>query len=236
VKTRKTSPLSAEIFAVLKRRIICWEYPPGHRFIEEELCEEFGVSRSPVREALQMLAENGLVTKEAYRGYTVRLPDMEEVHELYDVRLALETYVVEWLATHGMPEARWTELYTIWQCAAQTTPEVVTDFAEMDEGFHEQLAECTGNRYLLHFLRSTNERLHFIRMTDITDIDRLHATCEQHLHILECIKKGDVQGAREAVRVNIEGGRQKVEHAFKEALSRAFQNHASALRGRKEDV
>ncbi len=232
MKSRKASPLSAEIFTVLKERIICWEYPPGHRFIEEELCEEFGVSRSPIRETLQMLVENGLVTKEPYRGYTVRQPDMEEIHQLYDVRLALETYVVEWLATHGMPAERWTELYRVWQRALQDTPQVLADFAEKDEAFHEALAECTGNRVLLSFLRSANERLHFIRMTDITNVDRLRATCEQHLRILECIQKGDVQGAREAMKLNIEGGRQKVAQAFMEALSRAFLNHSGLSRGR----
>ncbi len=47
--------LSAQIFAVIKDRIIRWEYPPGHRFTEQELCEEFDVSRSPIREALRML-------------------------------------------------------------------------------------------------------------------------------------------------------------------------------------
>lgn len=232
MRRQKPSPLSAEIFTILKERIICWEYPPGHRFIEEELCEEFGVSRSPIRETLQMLVENGLVIKEAYRGYTVRQPNMEEIHELYDVRLALETYVVEWLATHGMPEARWTELYNAWQSGLQNPSQVGADFAVMDETFHEALAECTGNRTLLNFLRSANERLHFIRMTDITNADRLQVTCEQHLQILECIRNGDVQGAREAIKTNIEGGRQKVDRAFKEALSRAFQNHHILPRGR----
>ena len=57
----KTSNLSAEVFATLKDRIIRWQYPPGHRFIEEQLCVEFKMSRSPVREALRMLVENGLV-------------------------------------------------------------------------------------------------------------------------------------------------------------------------------
>lgn len=225
MKKRKTYPLSERIYLILKARIISWDYPPGYRLIEEDLCEEFNVSRSPIRETLQMLVENGLVTKEPYRGYTVRLPNMEEVHALYDVRIALETYVVEWLARHGIPEEVFQELSQTWQCAMGETPQVTGDFAEKDEAFHERLAECTGNQVLLQYLRSTNERLHFVRMTDITDMNRLRATCEQHLNILECIKQGDVQGACEAMKRNIEGGRQKVDYAFKEALSRAFQNH-----------
>ena len=55
----------SEIFTALKSRIIRWEYPPGYRFTEEEICKEFGVSRSPVRETLRMLEEHGLVDKGA---------------------------------------------------------------------------------------------------------------------------------------------------------------------------
>ena len=89
---RKTSALSTQVFIALKERLIHWEYSPAHRFTEEELCAEFGVSRSPVREALHMLVENGLVHKEPHRGYTVRQPDLKEIHDLYDVRQALERW------------------------------------------------------------------------------------------------------------------------------------------------
>ncbi len=98
---------AAEIFSVLKTRIVQWEYPPGHRFTEEELCKEFGVSRSPVRETLRMLEENNLVDKIPYRGCTVKQPDLNEINELYDVRVILESAVAEHLATHGMPQADW---------------------------------------------------------------------------------------------------------------------------------
>src|SRR5204862_1866743 len=88
----------AEIFAALKHRIIRWEYPPGYRFTEEEICKEFGVSRSPVRETLRMLEEHGLVEKVPYRGCTVKQPDVQAINELYDVRAILETQVGELMA------------------------------------------------------------------------------------------------------------------------------------------
>jgi DNA-binding GntR family transcriptional regulator len=220
---QKASALSTEVFAALKERIIHWEYPPAHRFTEEELCEEFGVSRSPVREALQMLVENGLVTKEAYRGYTVRQPDLEEIHDLYDVRLALEFFVVEWLVSHSMPEADLKQLRSTWQNILDHLPQRTADFAENDEAFHEELAARTGNQALVQYLRNIDERLHFVRTTDITTPERLCETCEQHLKILNYIKDGNVNGAREAMRQNIEGGRQNVEVAIREVLMRSFQ-------------
>src|SRR5215470_6465342 len=70
------SGLPASIVATLKERIIAWKYPPEHRLTEEALCREFGVSRSPVREALRALVTNGFVTKLANRGYAVRQLDL----------------------------------------------------------------------------------------------------------------------------------------------------------------
>src|SRR6476619_1433309 len=93
----------AEIFTALKSRIIRWEYPPGYRFTEEEICKEFGVSRSPVRETLRMLEEHGLVEKVPYRGCTVKQPDVQAINELYDVRAILESAVVELLAMAKQP-------------------------------------------------------------------------------------------------------------------------------------
>ena len=214
--------LSAEIFTVLKDRIIRWHYPAGYRFTEAELCDEFGVSRSPIREALRMLVENNLVEKAPYKGYSVKQLDLQEIHELYDVRLALETFVIERLAQRGYPQADWGKLYRTWENLRKAPMAESSDFAMRDEEFHETLAIWTGNRTLLQQILSIDERLHFIRMTDITTPERLRATCEQHLRILNCIRDKNIECAREALQTNIEEGRQNVEHAIKEALARAY--------------
>ena len=221
--SQQPSPnLSAEIFTVLKDRIIRWHYPSGHRLTEEGLCEEFGVSRSPIREALRMLVENNLVEKAPHKSYSVKQLDLQEIHELYDVRLALETFVIERLVERGYPQADWEELYGIWKNLRKASMAKSSDFAMRDEEFHETLANWTGNQTLLQQIRSIDERLHFIRMTDITTPERLRATCEQHLRILDCIRDKNIECAREALQTNIEDGRQNVEHAIKEALARAY--------------
>src|SRR5215207_6570429 len=214
--------LSSEIFTVLKGRIIRWHYASGHRFTEEGLCEEFGVSRSPVREALRMLVENNLVQKAPYKSYSVKQLDLQEIHELYDVRLALETFAIECLIKRGYPQADWEKLYRTWKNLRKSSMAKSLDFAINDEEFHETLANWTGNQTLLQQIRSIDERLHFIRMTDITTPERLKATCEQHLRILNCIRDKNIECAREALQTNIEDGRENVEHAIKEALARAY--------------
>ncbi|MBI3355630.1 MAG: GntR family transcriptional regulator, partial [Nitrospirae bacterium] len=81
---REFSNLSASIVATLKERIIHWQYPPEHRLTEAELCQKFGVSRSPVREALRILATDGFVKKMPNRGYVVKQHNLREIEELYE--------------------------------------------------------------------------------------------------------------------------------------------------------
>ena len=215
----------SEIFTALKRRIIRWEYPPGYRFTEEEICKEFGVSRSPVRETLRMLEEHGLVEKVPYRGCTVKQPDVQAINELYDVRAILELAVVEQLAMAPQPPdllkacaQRWDELARV-SVYAQVES---LDLAQEDREFHEGLARATGNRTLFDMLGTVNERLHFMRMFDITTVERLWDTCSQHLRIVGSIGVGDAAAAKYAMQLNIEGARQHVKNAIKEALARAY--------------
>ncbi|MEN9935553.1 MAG: hypothetical protein RLZZ387_2132 [Chloroflexota bacterium] len=216
---------AAEIFEALKRRILRWEYPPGQRLGEEELCREFGVSRSPVREALRMLEESGLVDRAPYRGCSVKQPNLQEINELYDVRVILESAVAELLASRALASPELERLAGVWAALARVQSYAEVDgaeLAEQDRAFHESLAAATGNRTLCEMLRAVNDRLHFMRMTDITSVDRLWQTCRQHLEILERIAAGDVPGAREALRANITGAREHVESAVKEVLVRAY--------------
>ena len=215
----------AEIFTALKNRIIRWEYPPGYRFTEEEICKEFGVSRSPVRETLRMLEEHGLVDKVPYRGCTVKQPDVQAINELYDVRAILELAVVEQLATAGPQRDLVDNLARAWRrlASASSYADVeAVDLPNEDRVFHESLARATGNRTLLDMLQTINERLHFMRMFDITTVERLWDTCRQHLAILDAIAAGDAAAAKEAMRLNIEGARRQVRNAIKEALARAY--------------
>lgn len=218
--------LSTMIFQALKQRIIRWGYPPGYRLTEETIRQEFNVSRVPVREALRMLAESGLVEMAPHRGCTVKQPDLTELHELYDVRLALELFVVAQLAASGMAVEAWQPLYEHWDALAANTALAAIDGQELaheDAAFHEALARATGNQLLYEHLRMIDERLFFTRMYDITTAERLETTSRQHLQILACIHARNEVAAQAAVRINIEYGRGNVEAALKEALTQAHQ-------------
>jgi DNA-binding GntR family transcriptional regulator len=218
-------PRSAEIYAALKARIVAWDYPPDYRLTEEDLCSEFKVSRSPVREALRMLEHDGLVAKIPHRGCRVLQLDVDRINEHYDVRQVLEVFAVTQLATQGMPPEQWEALFQQWEALLQVQSAAefaALDAPHLDEAFHEALAAATGNQTLHDFLRMANERLHFVRAADITTLERLHETCHEHLDILRHIAARDPAAASAAIIQNIEGGRKTVRHALHQALLRGY--------------
>ena len=220
---RQFSNLSASIVATLKERIIHWQYPPEHRLTETELCQKFGVSRSPVREALRTLATDGFVKKMPNRGYAVKQYNLREIEELYEVRLALELFVVECLAKRGTPKKDDMDaLKRTWTGLLNGSSKKDEELARLDTLFHETLAHAAGNKSLLRQLRAINERLLLFRMIDFGRAHRAESTCHQHLEILKRIAAKDISGARKAMQRNIEEGQDNVHAAIKDALAKAY--------------
>ncbi|GAB6036656.1 GntR family transcriptional regulator [Fundidesulfovibrio butyratiphilus] len=215
----KRKNLGHEVFETLKLRILNWEYPPGRRLIEEELCQEFGVSRSPVREALGRLAAYGLVEYEPHKGCQVKQLELRTIKDLYQVRLALELWVAERLAQDPDVLPALARLRADWTAPRHRS---VEQWAELDRQFHEGLARAAGNAVLVSQLEAVNERLTVLRPFDFSVEERAVSTCAQHLDVLDRIAAGDPEGARRAIRVNIEDSLGNVERVVGEFLAKAY--------------
>src|SRR3970040_656991 len=94
-KTRAVENLSARVYNQIKRLILCNEIMPGQKLHHQELSERLGVSRTPVREALTRLVQEGYVSLLPNRGFTCKEIGMQEAEELYDLREAMEAFAVE---------------------------------------------------------------------------------------------------------------------------------------------
>jgi len=218
------SQLSQQILRSVRERILNWHYPPGHHLGEHALCAEFSASRIPVREALNALAEQGLVDKVPNQGCYVKQPDVDGVHQLYDLRLALELFVVERLARVGVPEEMIARERAYWEPLLEIRADDPVDGVELaraDERFHITLARALGNNYILETLSDVYERLRFMRMTVITTPHRVQTTAGEHLKILDALTRRDAEAARRSVWQNINQARNKVEIALSQALAGA---------------
>ena len=218
-RTTKRKNLSHDVFETLKKRILNWEYPPGVRLIEEDLCAEFNVSRSPVREALGRLAAFGLVENTPHRGCQVKTLEIQTIKDLYQLRLAMELYVVETLARRPGQETLMASLRADWTDPA---PRESDAWAALDRRFHEELATAVGNPLLTQQLAAVNERLTVLRPFDFSIEERSVSTCRQHMDILDTIASGDANGAREAMRVNIEDSLGNVETVVGRLIAKAY--------------
>jgi DNA-binding GntR family transcriptional regulator len=218
--------LSDRVHHELKRRLTLWEYLPGTRMGEEALAAEFGVSRTPVRDALRRLEQEGfLEDTEGWTGYRVRKPDLPRMEEFYEVRLCLELVTVRKVAA-APADPEIDELLKIWQQPRGAALEPDPDMVHADEAFHETLARLAGNKVLYTMLCSINEHIRVIRTNDFLSHKRISTTYRQHRGILLAIRKGDPELAVERMTVHIRESQSYVREAAARALTRILASDA----------
>lgn len=220
------SSRSDQVFQTLEQRILAWDYPPGYHLKEDELCREFEVSRIPVREALGRLNQIHLVERKQNVGCTVKRWSLDELNDLYELRIALETYVAEALATNSVEKGTFDDLKKEWQQYLKNARKGefgTANWGARDEFFHESLATALGNRQIVSALKDINSRLRFLRVKDITTLHLLKVSSEQHLAIIEAILSGNADKAKTKVRENIQTGKGNVKAALQDVLLRAFE-------------
>lgn len=221
--------LGLQIQSKLRERILRWQYPPGHHLGEQELCDELETSRITIREALRALTEQGLVDQFPNRGCFVKQLDVQNTHDLYDMRLALELFVAERLARANPPLELLKRERAYWEPLLQiraAEPVVAVDFVKADEKFHLSLAREIQNAHIVEALEDINERLRFVRLAGQTTPHRVQTTAGEHLMIMDAIERKDVEAARRTLRRNISHSRNNVEIAISRALTAAQQQRA----------
>jgi DNA-binding GntR family transcriptional regulator len=211
---------SAEhIYDVLSLQISNLMIPMGQRLTEEGLSKDFGVSRTPVREALRTLELAGYVEKESNRGYRVRTIDLETADEIYTVRTALEILSVRLAGPHSgsreFAQLKRDVEASIGAAAKQELNDPDLLATELREGFHERLASISGNSELERLLRDIDARIHAFRRLDSAVPDRAYMAQKEHLKILELMEQGDLDAASSAMEQHIARSRSTVQSLLK---------------------
>lgn len=205
MSSKSKSPQNADaIHRRLKEMILNFEFYPGTRLTEGELSERFGVSRTPIREAVQRLEMERLMTVRPKQGCFVRALDIDEINDYYQVRMALERLMLQ-LVIERMPRQALLDLAAEW--APSQIPTDVIDVETMalrDESFHLALATGCGNRVLVQKLREINEHIHIIRRLDFTDAGRIEATYREHHALCQCLLDGRLDEALALLQSHIE--------------------------------
>jgi DNA-binding GntR family transcriptional regulator len=210
-KARVTESLSARVYNQIKNLILCNEVMPGQKLHHQELSERLGVSRTPVREALTRLVQEGYVAFLPNRGFTCKEIRMQEAEELYELREALEAFTVE-KAIGNLTDAAFDRLRKKINSYGQDVRKRFTrERLVYDQDVHLEIAQLAGNETLTNTLSHVFERIVLKRRTDgLYDTARgLHAH-QEHLRLLEAIKRRNVADAVGIIRGHIQEGKKNV--------------------------
>ena len=192
----------AQILEALRDALLCGELAPGEVYSAPALAERFGVSPTPVREAMQRLAVEGAVETVPNRGFRVAEYSPRDLAELAEIRALLEVPAVLRLATTVAPE-RWDGLRPL----AEDTLEAATRgdrtaFAEADRAFHRSVLELTGNQQLVAVAEDVQRRAHLssVRVVPAPRPTDLLAEAADHLALLDALSEQDLPAVERLVR------------------------------------
>lgn len=191
-----------EITHLLRERILNGEFEPGARMHQVQLSETLGISRTPIREALGQLANQGLLIHEPNRGYQVRAFSIAEISAAFEVRARLEGFACALCARNGLPADMIDRLQ---QCLAsgdailakgQLLPSDLAPYRAMNVEFHETLIEQSGNVFVGDFVRQChNVPLASDRVFVWEDFAIIARSHDDHHRILDAIASRNAQRA-----------------------------------------
>jgi DNA-binding GntR family transcriptional regulator len=222
-KTRAVENLSARVYNEIKNLILCNEIMPGQKLHHQQLSERLGVSRTPIREALTRLVQEGYVSFLPNRGFTCKEIRMQEAEELYELREALEAFAVE-KAIATLSEKALRQLRDrVTAYGRDVQNRFTRDRLVYDQDVHLQIAQLTGNETLRNTLSYVFERIVLKRRTDgLYDPARGVAAHQEHLRLLEAMVRRDAPTAVAILRNHIQAGKKNVMADIK---------HRQAMRG-----
>ncbi|MEW5940537.1 MAG: GntR family transcriptional regulator [Chloroflexota bacterium] len=187
-----------EAYRRIKKRILTLEYPGGFQALEEDLAIQLGMSRTPVREALIRLENEGFVEVVPRRGMRVRPLSVQDITEIYEVLTYLEVAAVEMLARRRLRAHELVRLEkAVGRMDKALAAEDLAEWGEADTEFHRLLVELCGNSRLARVALNFQEQGVRIRMVTLPLRSRPVYSNVNHAAVIEAVRRGDPETARE---------------------------------------
>ena len=196
-------PISQQVYEELRDRITQGRLQPGDRLNEARLAQDMGISRAPVREAVQRLRQEGLVTIKPRHGPVVAQITAADATHLYQIRCALEELAVVLLLKHDSAQGL-RDLEAV--VSAMNQASLANDLAqvvEQDVRFHEALCELSGNPLLIRIYQTISAQFRIAVMQDNARATRLPEIAAAHGQLLAAIRAGDASTAVAKVHEHI---------------------------------
>lgn len=232
--SRRSADSSERAYNTIRKLLVEFQLKPDERLNEVQLSRSLGVSRTPIREALNRLASEGFVSLTPNRGFFVRSLSTEGLIDLYELRSIIECAAFRLMceraddAEIGRLTAYWAGIVDGYQ---NNPPD---EILAKDEGFHLLIAELSGNPELVNQLAAINARIRFIRRIQI---ERTHdpRQISSHSDIVAAAVRRDADRGMTLLRDHIEMSVSATQEALKDALLKVYEatDHAKPTRRRQ---
>jgi DNA-binding GntR family transcriptional regulator len=202
----RNRPLYEEVADQLRAQIFAHQLPPGSWLDEQKLAKEYGISRTPMREAIKVLAAEGLITMKLRRGAYVTEVNRQDLEQIFTVLSLLEGEAAR-NAAHQASESDLNELDNLHlrleKAAADRNLEL---FFEVNVRFHERILAISGNRWMNGVITDLRKVLKLQRRDSLTRSGRLQQSLNEHREILKALLKRDSIAAEAAMRNHLARG------------------------------
>ena len=210
-------PLREAVCETLRDAIRKGILEPGERLMEVQLADELGISRTPVREAIRKLEQEGYVIMMPRRGTYVSDISTGDVKEIFEIRSALESLAAGLAARRIEPDELETLQNLLIEIEGYIAKNDIEKIVETDIKFHGLLYKVSRNERLANIINNLKEQLARFRTLSMSYPGRLQETLEEHSEMVEAIANGDVSAARDAAEHHME----RAEKTYLKAIRRA---------------
>jgi DNA-binding GntR family transcriptional regulator len=203
------SLLKERAYDAIKRAILGTDFPPGTFLAERQLAERLGMSKTPVKAALERLELEGFITVSPQQGIVVRDLSVHDIADQYEIRAALEAYVVRALAGRLTPAQVARLRANLDAQEANSAACDVQHYVALDAEFHTLFCEFLGNREILRVMGQLREKIHrVIAQVFKLNTTRIANSCQEHQGITDAVIRGDAALAARRVEQHLEYGKQ----------------------------
>jgi DNA-binding GntR family transcriptional regulator len=197
---------------LLRDKVLNLDIAPGTRLLVDDIAREFGVSRTPIRDAIRLLINDGLATMTPQGVAHVRRPEPHLISDVFEVRLPLECLAVRRAASRLPPEALAAARRAV-EAARDAAPEPEGSrvFFESDDRLHGLMVAHADNEVLQTTLRQLGIQIQWLRRLTYQGRPMdVRATCEEHLGILDALQAGDAAEAERRMGLHLERAQERL--------------------------
>ncbi len=192
------------------KRVILIGGSEEQRLSDVTLAEQLTMSRTPVRQALERLVQEGLVRSDPRRGFWTRTFTAQDIHEIYDLRRALEVLALRLAAPRLSQEDLKSHLEALYAVRAELDTHPVLHFLQVDIRFHMFITRASGNGRLIHSLSMLRSQLCMFQMQDTFYPKRMEIALNDHEQILLALRAGNVDQAADCLARHIRHAKEGV--------------------------